>query len=219
MKKYILILLLFAVQLELYSGVLQDYRRNKRDVRTIQEIGEKVGVSKSGGTAIITIGICVLLPLVLFIYIFGKIKSRKNKLKQKEEIDNYFLTIKKEFEKEDINLLGLKDLKEEAEVYYKRGGYSNFSGVKKNIDYTLSESKREKLLLVKYGEDKGGKIFKKEFFLGMTKEELIDSSGVADKIETNVLKTKTTETWIYGNKSSGDVFVFENELLVRFKDR
>jgi hypothetical protein len=74
-------------------------------------------------------------------------------------------------------------------------------------------------LITKYGQEKGNKIYNKEFFLGMTEEELIDSVGVADKVEEEVMKTKTKITWIYGNKSSGDVFVFENGMLARFKDR
>jgi uncharacterized surface anchored protein len=71
----------------------------------------------------------------------------------------------------------------------------------------------------KYGAEKGVKLYHKQFFLGMTKEELIDSIGDPNKIETEVMKTKTKEIWIYGNKSSGDVFVFEDGHLARFKDR
>jgi hypothetical protein len=89
--------------------------------------------------------------------------------------------------------------------------------------WKLEEAKeikaRHNNLIKKYGADKADKIFREDFFIGMTKEELTDSKGQPTKVEEDVMKTKTKETWIYGNKSSGDVFVFENELLVRFKDR
>ncbi|MGL5892403.1 MAG: hypothetical protein ACRC3B_21105, partial [Bacteroidia bacterium] len=75
------------------------------------------------------------------------------------------------------------------------------------------------VFISKYGNDKGVMLFNKQFFLGMTKEELTDSAGDPDKIETEVMKTKIKEIWIYGNKSSGDIFVFEDGLLTRFKDR
>lgn len=72
----------------------------------------------------------------------------------------------------------------------------------------------------KYDEEKANKLYNQEFYIGMTKEELIDSkNSQPDKIEIEKLKTKTKEIWIYGNKSSGDIFIFENELLARFKDR
>jgi hypothetical protein len=53
----------------------------------------------------------------------------------------------------------------------------------------------------------------------MTKEELKDGRGEPTKIELEKLKTKTKELWIYGNKNSGDVFIFENDLLVKYIDR
>lgn len=108
----------------------------------------------------------------------------------------------------------------------------NFDQIKDNIkskgskwgqetmDYVVKENKILKDLILKYGEEKGTKIFNNEYFLGMTTDELIDAKRFkTTNIEIEVLKTKTKETWIYGNKSSGDVFVFEQGILVRFKDR
>lgn len=93
---------------------------------------------------------------------------------------------------------------------------------KKELEEQIRVRKEEKKnsLIKKYGEEKGMKLFNEQYFLGMTKEELLDSKEYEpDKIETEVLKTKTKETWIYGNKSSGDVFVFENDILTKIKDR
>lgn len=77
-----------------------------------------------------------------------------------------------------------------------------------SLKYGLVLSKTELNMLL------GGK-----YFLNMTEEMLVDAVGKPNKIETEVLKTKTKKTYIYGNKSSGDVLVFENGRLVRFKDR
>jgi len=76
----------------------------------------------------------------------------------------------------------------------------------------------EKLVSV-YGHELGVKLFRGETFLGMTKQQLLDSRGKPTKIETEVLKTKTKEIYIYGTKSGGDIFVFVDEKLERFKDR
>ena len=56
-------------------------------------------------------------------------------------------------------------------------------------------------------------------FVGMTEEMLVESVGNPTKIEEEVMKTKTKKTYIYGNKNSGDILVFEQGKLVRFKDR
>lgn len=58
-----------------------------------------------------------------------------------------------------------------------------------------------------------------KYFIGMTEEMVKESFGEPTKIEVEALKSKTKHTYIYGNKNSGDVLVFENEKLVRFKDR
>lgn len=87
-------------------------------------------------------------------------------------------------------------------------------------EYLAAVEKRRLELINRYGDELGAKLFNEQFFIGMTKQQLLDSKGKQpDKIEKEELKTKTKETWIYGNKSSGDVFIFENELLTKYKDR
>lgn len=53
----------------------------------------------------------------------------------------------------------------------------------------------------------------------MKKQHLIEFKGMPHKLETEVLKSKTKETLIYGNKNSGDYFVFDNNVLVKYVDR
>jgi predicted RND superfamily exporter protein len=81
--------------------------------------------------------------------------------------------------------------------------------IKKHIDAMVN----------KYGEEIGWKLLKQEYWVGMTKEQLVDANGEPTQTETEVLKTKTKETLIYGNKSSGDYFVFENGIATKIVDR
>jgi hypothetical protein len=89
----------------------------------------------------------------------------------------------------------------------------------KNIENQLLSEKRRFDLIDKYGEIEGQKIYNNEYFIGMTEEQLIDSKGNPTKIETEVFKKSTKKIYIYGNKSSGDVFNFIDGKLERFKDR
>ncbi len=57
------------------------------------------------------------------------------------------------------------------------------------------------------------------YWAGMTEEQLLLMRGEPDKIESEMLKTKVNKFYIYGTKSTGDVFVFNEGKLERFKDR
>lgn len=87
------------------------------------------------------------------------------------------------------------------------------------INETIEEFKHEKTLLQKYGEDIGSRLINHKYWIGMTEEQLLDCRGEPDKIEKQVLQTKTKQTYTYGNKSSGDYFVLENGVVVKFVDR
>lgn len=81
---------------------------------------------------------------------------------------------------------------------------------------------RERLegLTNKYGAGIALKLVNNEYFIGMTPEQLMDSKErKPDSIEVQQLKTKTKEIWVYGNKNSGDWFVFENGIAVKITDR
>ena len=78
---------------------------------------------------------------------------------------------------------------------------------------------RHDYLRSKYSESEVQKMLNQEYWIGMTEEQLIDAKGQPDKIDLEQLKTKTKKIYIYGNKSSGDVFNFVDGLLERFKDR
>ena len=91
------------------------------------------------------------------------------------------------------------------------------------IDHKIDEfrkaKEKEERLITKYGNEIAEKILHQQFWVGMTPEQLIESKGTPDKIEKQILKTKTKELYIYGNKSSGDVFVIEEGEVVKITDR
>lgn len=89
----------------------------------------------------------------------------------------------------------------------------------KMIQKCKSLLNHENSLIDKYGKDTAQKLINQEYWIGMTDQQLIDSKGEPDKIEKEILKTKTKEIYIYGNKSSGDYFVIENNLVIKIVDR
>jgi len=91
--------------------------------------------------------------------------------------------------------------------------------VRRTVISARAQIERSLRLEEKYGEEIAQKLIDQNYFLGMTEEQLIDSKGEPTKIETEVMKTKTKVIYIYGNKSSGDVFNFVNGELERFTDR
>jgi hypothetical protein len=90
-----------------------------------------------------------------------------------------------------------------------------------NSQFTQAKKHKEKydLLHKKYPDEIAIKLFNQDYWIGMTIEQLQDAKGQPTKIEEEVLKTKTKRIFIYGNKSSGDVFNFVDGVLERFKDR
>lgn len=237
MKKLITIITLFLISMSSYSSnIYSGYRSMKRDANTAHEINENTG------GALIPIVISIVIISIIWIilqYIFKQIK-RKQKLAEiellKQEGDklltdnNYELAINK-YKLAFVEYRDLYRLQNDGRHIrpltnnVKKEVLDRFNVLKHNINYTehqfdlILKEKRKRKLVDKYGEEKASKIINKEFYIGMTNEELLESIGGPTKKEEEVLKTKTKETWIYGNKSSGDVFVFENGVLVRFKDR
>lgn len=90
-----------------------------------------------------------------------------------------------------------------------------YESFEKQMNIMLSKAS----MIEKHGLEIFNKLTNQEYFIGMTIEQLTDFKGKPTKIDTEITKTKTKKIYIYGNKSSGDVFVFENETLASFKDR
>lgn len=72
----------------------------------------------------------------------------------------------------------------------------------------------------KYGVTIGHKLFNHQYFIGMSKEQLLDTKGEPQKRETEVTAKGEKETFIYGNsKQAADWFVLENSTVVKFVDK
>lgn len=168
--------------------------------------------------------------VILLILIITTIVSRKNSKKREEanrllaEEERKKAEIKEREEKEEketlINSLDvIKDKISNYPTLIKNLEQQDLRSVRVNVFNTREEVGRLVQLESKYGEVVARKLINFEYFLGMTEQQLIDSRGEPTKIEKEVLKTKTKIVYIYGNKSSGDVFVFVNGELERFTDR
>jgi hypothetical protein len=161
----------------------------------------------TGGSIIVIIG-CLTVLLILFLRA-NAVRNRKKEEERKErmrlEIEHALKT--NEIWRSQYNTL-IVDL-------YSLDQYK--------ISMALNEAKTKKgrsdYLLSKYTEEEVIRILKHEYWIGMTEEQLIDCKGKPDKIELEQLKTKTKRIFVYGNKSSGDIFNFVDGKLERFKDR
>ena len=63
----------------------------------------------------------------------------------------------------------------------------------------LKRARRRKYLTETYGSEIAERIIAKKVWQGMTCEQLIDSWGQPEDRDETVYKTKTKETWKYGN--------------------
>ena len=53
----------------------------------------------------------------------------------------------------------------------------------------------------------------------MNNEQLLSSRGKPTNIEKEQTIESTTETWIYGNKNTGNYFVLVDNIVTRIVDR
>lgn len=165
----------------------------------------------------------VLILFVLFI-VAGKGQADKQKERQRE--------LEAEEERKQIEIADLmakiNSAFESGEITEKHRNIINTKLALKTysteaIEALIENAKNVKkyhgALIEKYGAEVGNRMVNQEYWIGMTAVQVRECKGEPDKIEKEVLKTKTKETYIYGNKSSGDYFVIENGLVVKFVDR
>lgn len=150
-------------------------------------------------------------------------QERLERLKQLEEIEKQKVQEEIEIVRNKIDFaFSLKEISE-SHRYFLQNKLNSEWWTQYDFDKMIENCKNvlrhENSLISKYGNDIAQKLVNQEYWIGMTQQQLIDSKGEPDKIEKEVLKTKTKETFIYGNKSSGDYFVFENNIVTKFVDR
>lgn len=93
---------------------------------------------------------------------------------------------------------------------------------KKEEDRLKSIAEKKFLFLKdKYDIQIAVKLINGEYWIGMTKDQVLDAKGrKPDNIEKEHLKTRTKEIWYYGQyKSSSDVFVFVDGITEKITDR
>lgn len=91
--------------------------------------------------------------------------------------------------------------------------------IKQQFEESQASWARIKRLYTKYPEEEVLKITRKEYWLGMTEGHLKEMRGDPTNVEKEVSKDGVITKFIYGNKNSGDVFVFDNGVLTSYKDR
>lgn len=156
--------------------------------------------------------LCSIGGLIVILIISSSLKKRR---KRKEEL------AEKQFIKERMDFAYGKD--EILENHYKelqaKFDSLDSSRLKKLFELAVNKKKKLNELSERYGTETAIRILNNQYWVGMTEEQLREAKGEPDRIEVEVMKTKTKRIYIYGNKSSGDVFNFVNGSLERFKDR
>lgn len=228
MKKYIL-LFLAIVLTTIFSGQTNHHKKKHHDKKAVQTI-PKVDSTKIVADTVSTVttsasadtkdeGINLLWIIggsaLALILIIGFASSKAAKKKRLEE-DAYVAKLK-------ADLTTSLQNKEIYEEHYKELNalisFSNKDRYLESLDDAKTRKRRHDYLRSKYSEREVQKIRNHEYWIGMTEEQLIDAKGQPDKIDLEQLKTKTKKIYIYGNKSSGDIFNFVDGVLERFKDR
>jgi hypothetical protein len=86
----------------------------------------------------------------------------------------------------------------------------------------VQKARRRKYLIEKYGIEIAERIIAKEVWQGMTSGQLVDSWGRPEDRDETVYKTKTKETWKYGNNGKNRyrqrVYV-ENDCVVGWQNQ
>ena len=136
--------------------------------------------------------------LILIIIISGNNKQKK----RQNEVKSAIMKVESAFELGEITQthkdILLKKIKEDWQWLF---------DIDKKIQSFKLLKVRQTVLIQKYGYEIGGQLLNHQYWVGMSEQMLLDCKGNPDKIEREVLKTKTKTTYIYGNKSSGDYFV------------
>ena len=81
----------------------------------------------------------------------------------------------------------------------------------------VKEVIRRRRLIEKYGEEDGVRVFDGDVWQGMTAGQVLDSRGRPADIDRLVRKSRTKETWKYGqtgkNRFSERIFVEDDEVV------
>jgi len=181
-------------------------------------------------------GLCFILgwlPIWLFFKLFNYITINSKIKKQEKEqqiideqektdlipkIDSIFSELSKDYPFVNLELSSSTDgtvewgtFKHTAETQQLKNIYAKFLSLVLQLRIYKAKG---------YDNDTICNVMNKELWLGMTEQHMEDMKGKPTKTEKETMKNGKIRTkHIYGNKTSGDVLVFEDDVLVSFKDR
>jgi hypothetical protein len=148
----------------------------------------------------------------------GEMNDMENQLlrSKEEEVKKWKLEARENIK---LRLSDGSVLDDEANQFYGMIEDSNFGYVQDSYDRLIEKANRRVEWRKRYSSEDVENMISGNYWQGMSEEQLIFMRGQPEKIESELLKTKVNKYYIYGSKSSGDVFVFNEGKLERFKDR
>lgn len=246
MRKYTFFLLAIVLTMT-FSGQTHKHKSKHHDKITTHSVSPVDTVKSStaqivvGGPTLkemqdaritkIFIGIGSIILLIILLAIISdrrkkskRIKAEQQRIATEKEEKEQLAEAENRRKSQLLNELEQSfDRKEILEENYTllKSNFNSYNSSHLASILTEAKSKKEKLdyLHSKYNVGEVNKILSHEYWIGMTEEQLIDAKGKPTQIDLEQLKTKTKKIYIYGNKSSGDVFNFVDGVLERFKDR
>ena len=120
---------------------------------------------------------------------------------------------------------------EKASKYITKNGKNNFltlienlislhrTNIDKQLPYILEDSENLKKYISIWGNDIAKKIYNKDVWIKMNNEQLLSSRGKPTNIEKEQTVESNIETWIYGNKNTGNYFVIIDGEVTKIVDR
>lgn len=157
-----------------------------------------------------------LIPCIMIMKFYYKIKVKKLEKSRREflipEINQLITKLENDFPFVELKFKGNLE----------KNGKKVDVAILENVYETLNSHITSLSTLKNKGYDSDTicNIYNEELWLGMSEEHMFDMKGQPTKTEKETTKDgKLKTTYIYGSKSSGDVLIFENGVLVSYKDR
>jgi|LakMenEpi03Aug12_release.lakeMendotaPanAssembly.Ray.scaffolds.fasta_scaffold223663_1 hypothetical protein len=168
-----------------------------------------IAIGQINGVANFFFVILGWIPIAMFIKARTRRKERNLSLSVIEKIESVV---------NESRTIGMRGFEEWEET--KSSLVGNLYVANKYLDLSTKMLNIFKSTLSKYDLETTIKLCSGNPWIGMSKDHVLHmKGGEPDKREVETIKDKSIETFIYGNKYSGDVFKFEDGVLVSFKDR
>lgn len=138
-------------------------------------------------------------------------------IKKKSIINEFVNNTKIDIEKSSKYIT--KDGKESFLTYTEKLISLHRATFDKELPFFLEDSNNFKKFVSIWGNDIAKKIYNKEVWIKMNNEQLLSSRGEPTNVEKELTVESTIETWIYGNKNTGNYFVLVDGIVSKIVDR